>query len=72
MKIDDFQARLRAIYDGTIARAVEAKRVHDEAIEALFDEAERDDAPSADEIGAVVNAETARFNERARALQAGG
>lgn len=57
MKLDEFQTRLRAIYDGTLARSAEA---------------ERDDAPSADEIGPVVNAETVRFAEAVRAARAGG
>lgn len=68
MTLDQFQTRLRAIFDATLARAVEGQKAHQHALDALFGEAE---AAALDTVpmGGIVSAEVLRFHEGLRAAE---
>lgn len=68
MTLDDFQTRLRAIFDTTLRRSVEAQAAHQAALQALFDEAEACET-DVTAMGGIVNAEVIRFHEQLRGLQ---
>jgi uncharacterized protein YggL (DUF469 family) len=63
MTIDEFQDRLREIFDGTLARLVQAKEAHDEATNLLFDEVETFGELTVEACGGVLNAEVLRFDK---------
>lgn len=64
MQIDEFQTRLRAACDAFVEGLVENRQRYDAALKLLFAEVDGADAPSAEAIGPVVNAEMARLAER--------
>lgn len=69
MTAEEFQGRLRALYDASLAATRATRRAQDEGVQALFDEV---DMLPAETIGAIVNAEMIRFAVLLRDLDAEG
>lgn len=69
MTLDDFQTRLRAIFDESTRQIVEANAAHDAALQSLFREV---DSSTADLVAfrAICTAETVRYVQQTRLLLA--
>ena len=71
MTLDQFQTRLRAVFDTTLLRSAEVQAAHEMALNTLFAEAEAA-ALDAVPMDGIVNAEIVRFNEGLRAARQAG